>query len=70
MAPEIMEERSNKGLSVDIWAMEVLLYTLFSGYFPFNANTDEELYETIKIGWFYLDESIPEEVSKLIAGVL
>ena len=70
MAPEIVEERPFRGLPVDIWAMGVLLYTLFCGYFPFNANNDLELYETIKIGWYYRDECIPEEAAELIASML
>ena len=36
MAPELIDAKY--GTSADIWSLGVLMYTLLSGYLPFQAN--------------------------------
>ena len=46
MAPEVIEKKYGK--QADMWSLGVLLYQLVSGYLPFVAHTEEELYRKIK----------------------
>lgn len=41
MAPEILDDSRSKGYSrkCDMWAVGVILYVMFSGYYPFNGDS-------------------------------
>lgn len=42
MAPEVLNE--NYGAKADIWSLGVLLYTLVSGYLPFQGTNNREVF--------------------------
>ena len=47
MAPEIVNKIPYKGKPADIWALGVILYKMLTGFFPFKASTESELYAQI-----------------------
>ena len=47
MAPEIVQKTQYRGESADIWALGVMMYVMLIGYFPYRANTDEQLFRKI-----------------------
>ena len=54
MAPEVIERKYGK--QADLWSLGVLLYQLLSGYMPFTALNEDELYRKIKNGeWQLVD---------------
>ena len=42
MAPEILESKPYQGEVVDLFALGVILFTLFAGHPPFQANANDE----------------------------
>ena len=46
IAPEILKEQEY-GASVDWWALGVLMYEMMAGQPPFEANDEEELFDSI-----------------------
>jgi 3-phosphoinositide dependent protein kinase-1 len=55
--------------AVDVWALGVLLYELFTGATPFNGDSEEEVLEEICEG-FIRNKEIPAEAMCLIKGML
>lgn len=53
MAPEVLVE--NYGSKADIWSLGVLLYTLVSGYLPFQGTNNREVFQRIKTADFHFD---------------
>ena len=51
MAPEVLE--GSYGAKADIWSLGVLLYTLVSGYLPFQGNNSHEVFRKIKEAEFH-----------------
>lgn len=52
IAPEVLNGRYT--MKCDIWSMGVLLYVMLTGCYPFVGNSNDELFEKIKIGSFDL----------------
>ena len=59
MAPEVIEKKYGK--QADLWSLGVLLYQLLSGYMPFTALTQDELYRKIKnCEWEFVEPEFNE----------
>ena len=69
MAPEVVEKKYGK--QADMWSLGVLLYHLVSGWLPFVALTEADLYKKIKnCEWNFEHEeflSISPECKDLIS---
>lgn len=61
MAPEIIEGQYNE--SCDMWAIGVITYILLSGYPPFNADTEMQLFNKIRTCDFEFIEEDWKDIS-------
>jgi len=72
MAPEVL--MGNYGAKADIWSLGVLMYTLVSGYLPFQGQTSAEVFRKIKDAEFHFNhvefDSVSRECKDLIAKLL
>ena len=62
MSPEIL--KGNYDEKCDIWACGVILYTLLSGYPPFNGQSDKDIYNMISQIKYDFDQPIWKNISK------
>jgi len=61
IAPEVLFEKYDE--KCDIWSCGVIMYILLCGYPPFNAETDNEILNKIKIGKFTFPDEEWDNVS-------
>lgn len=61
IAPEVLNEKYDE--KCDIWSCGVIMYILLCGYPPFNAETDQEILNKIKLGKFSFPDEEWENVS-------
>ena len=47
MAPEVVHPEKRFGLKADMWSIGVVTFILLSGYMPFDADTQQELFDRI-----------------------
>lgn len=50
-------------MAVDMWSAGIILFVLVTGYSPFTAETDAELFEQIRIGAYEVGDPMWEKVS-------
>jgi calcium-dependent protein kinase len=62
MSPEII--KGNYDEKCDIWACGVILYTLLSGYPPFNGQSDKDIYNLISQMKYDFDQPVWKNISK------
>jgi calcium-dependent protein kinase len=72
IAPEVLKEKYDE--KCDIWSCGVILYIFLCGYPPFNAETDQEILNKIKVGKFSFPneewEHVSAEAKDLIINML
>lgn len=72
MAPEILKGSYTD--KADMWSLGVLLYTLVSGYLPFQGNTHKDIFPKIKRGEFHFNHKefnqVSDECKDLIRNLL
>lgn len=62
MAPEVIKHQYGK--QSDIWSIGIILYTLVSGYFPFQGEDIEDLFRKICAGEYHFEQESFSKVSK------
>jgi 3-phosphoinositide dependent protein kinase-1 len=70
VAPEVIRESKQIGPEVDLWSLGCIIYQMLSGKPPFNAPSQEEIYENILQGTYILNPDIGPEATLLISGLL
>jgi len=70
VAPEIVLEQPHDSKKVDIWALGVLAYTLFTGEFPFDNSNQQILLKSIANGNFTLPRNLSPEAKALLNDLL
>lgn len=69
IAPEIISYRPY-GISVDWWALGILMYEMMVGRPPFDGDTDDELFDNILRKQVHLPRSLGEDSKSIIRGSL
>ena len=71
-APEVIEGVYSE--KCDVWSIGVIMYILLSGEPPFNAPTDQQVIEQIKVGDYSMEgeqwEHVSEEAKNLLSQLL
>jgi calcium-dependent protein kinase len=68
IAPEVLMQNYNE--KCDLWSCGVIMYILLSAYAPFNAPSDPEILEKIKIGHYDLSSSPWPKISSLAKDLI
>ena len=68
MSPEVFQKKYSP--AVDIWALGVSMFYLFTANFPFDADSMEKLSLQIKKGKFNMPKDISEEGKDLLEKML
>ena len=69
-SPEMLSGQPYKGISADLWAAGVVLYSMLVGGFPFDSQDIPSLYQSIKNGKFYLPSYLSLEAMDLLKKML
>ena len=65
-SPEILMGLSEDRKKSDIWSLGILLFVMFTNYFPWLSENDEDIVEEIKKGVIPFHSSIPNNAYELI----
>ncbi|KAH3764134.1 calcium/calmodulin-dependent protein kinase type IV [Pelomyxa schiedti] len=63
VAPEVLSGAAAYDCECDIWSIGVIAYVLVSGYLPFFADNQQELFEKILEGVFHFSQPVWTDVS-------
>ena len=69
-APEMLEGKSYKGSTVDIWSAGIVLYYMLCGHFPFEDSSNDQLYKKICKGKFEIPKFLSKNAKDLINKIL
>ena len=69
IAPEMLSKKGHD-TRVDIWSIGILMFELLSGYSPFVAKTNQELYQNIKKLKIRWPKDMPPLAKNLISRIL
>lgn len=69
MAPEILQ-CSEYGVSVDWWALGILMFEMMSGYSPFESDNRNDLFRSIICGDVLYPEFLSREAVSILKGGL
>lgn len=69
VAPEVLTQGVYNDVC-DVWSIGVILYVLLSGYLPFYAETQDELFDKILSGQFSFRNKVWGEVSPLAKDLI
>jgi len=64
VAPEVLQQGTYNDVC-DIWSIGVILYVLLSGYLPFYAETQDELFDKILSGQFSFRNKVWDDITPL-----
>ena len=70
MPPEIIEKKGYSGQKADLWSLGILLYKIYCANFPFKGKNEKELYQSIKKNQYTIMYYVPENVKKIIKGLI
>ena len=66
MSPEIVLKKEYRGGPADVWAIAVVLFTIYCGSFPFRSPIERELYRKITKGLYVY----PHQVSPIFKRII
>ncbi|XP_060232618.1 sperm motility kinase-like [Meriones unguiculatus] len=69
-APELFTDREYDAKAVDIWSMGVVLYTIVTAQFPFNAYTYSDMKEEMLSPTLFIPATLSENIANLIVQLL
>ena len=69
-APEMLEGKKYRGVSVDIWSCGTVLYMMLTGKLPFEDDDNVQLYKKIITGQYTLPEFLSRNAKDLIRKML
>jgi len=69
VAPEVLQQGVYNDLC-DVWSIGVILYVLLSGYLPFYAETQDELFDKILSGQFSFRNKVWDDVTPLAKDLI
>ena len=69
-APELFQEESYIGNSVDIWALGVMLYFMMTGNMPFRGESVHEIKTKVTNGSYHMPRNLSLLCQSLISGML
>ena len=66
-APEMLEGKSYKGSTVDIWSAGIVLFYMLCGYFPFEDSNNDKLYKKDNKKYLYkFDIEVKDTTSPIL----